>query len=166
MRLKVQRLTAEVFAQYGQVLSLPSKEPTAIVDGGLTYWDDVLVLPDVGGPIGVGYCTVVKRPLTQTQLERHMRTPEFLQPVKGAMIVVVGPPLFLDIPNRLPPLEEFAAFRVEEGQAVALFAGVWHYAPFAVCDPIRLTVMFRAGTSKNDVVVVDLPDGEVFEIDL
>ena len=165
MKVKVQPLTADAFAPFGQILSLPTKSPTAVVDGGLAYWADLIVLPGTHGPVAVGYSHIVKRPFTQDHMERHMATSEYLQPARGNMIVLVGPPMFPDEPGRLPPLDTFAAFLVEEGQAVALSPGTWHYAPFAADKPIGVSVIFNAGTGKDDAVVVPLPDGEVFELD-
>jgi ureidoglycolate lyase len=167
MKLKAQPLSAEAFAPFGQVVSLPTTDPTASVEGGtLDYWADVVTIPDLGGPIGAGYATVVKRPFVQTCAERHMHTPEFLQPAKGDMIVVVGPPLYPENPEQLPPLELFAAFRVAEGQAVIVNPGVWHYAPFAIDNPISFTVLFKAGTSQDDVAFVDFSADGVLEIEI
>jgi ureidoglycolate lyase len=167
MKLKVHPLTAEAFAPFGQVVSLPSGKPTAVVDGGgLTYWADVITVPDLSGALGVGYCTVVSRPFIQTCAERHMHTPEFVQPMKGDMIVVVAPALHPESPRQLPPLREFVAFRVAEGQALVFNPGVWHYAPFAVDRPMCFTVLFKAGTSDDDAVVVDFPAGEALEIEV
>jgi ureidoglycolate lyase len=166
MKVRVRPLDADTFAPFGLVVSPPPGEPTAVVDGALKYWADVVTVPHITEPIGVGYCTVAKRPFIQTCAERHMHTAELLQPMKGAMIVVVGPAVHPEQPRQLPPLDGFAAFRVEEGQAVVLNPGVWHYAPFAVNAPICLTVIFKAGTSQADAIVVDFPAGDILEIEL
>ena len=80
------------------------------------------------------------------------------------MIVAVGPALYPDNPEQLAPLDQFAAFRVPEGQAVTLNPGVWHYAPFAADTPITLTIIFKAGTSQNDVAFVDFSAEDSLEL--
>jgi ureidoglycolate lyase len=167
MKLKVKPLTAETFTQFGQVVSRPSSAPDASVEGGtLDYWADVVTAPDLGGPLGVGFATVIPRPFLQTCVERHMHGPEILQPAFGDMIVVVGPPLYPDEPDRLPPLEQFEAFRVAEGQAVVFNPGVWHYAPFAIDRPVCFTVFLRAGTLTDDAIFVDFSADDILEIEL
>ena len=167
MKVKLQPLSAEAFAPFGQIVSRPTTEPDARVEGGaLHYWADVMVLPPFGGPVGVGYATVAPRPLVQTCAERHMHGPEMMQAAFGDMIVVVGPSLYPDEPDRLPPLEEFRAFRVAEGQAVAYYPGVWHYAPFAIDRPLCLTVLLKAGTIDDDAVFVDFSAYGALEIEI
>ena len=165
MKLKAQPIGASAFALFGQVVSIPQAEPTASLEG-MDFWAGVATLPDLGAAYGVGYATQAKRPFRQTSVERHLKTPELLMPVDGDMIVVVGPPDYLDEPQRLPAPERFVAFRVAEGQGVIFKPGVWHWAPFAVDATIRLLVIFAAGTPQSDAVVVAIPPDGVLEIEL
>jgi ureidoglycolate lyase len=121
---------------------------------------------DVDGGYGIGYATQAKRPFVQTCAERHMQTPELLLPTGGDMIVAIGAPDHLQEPARLPGPARFAAFRVPEGNAIIMKPGVWHWAPFAVDATIRLLVIFKAGTSQNDVTVVDFPREGVLELEV
>jgi hypothetical protein len=41
--------------------------------------------------------------------------------------------------------------------------GVWHWAPFAVKETIRLLVVYTAGTSESDATVVDLAPEQYLE---
>jgi len=164
MKLKVQPLNAEAFAPFGQVISAPDREPTARLEG-MDYWAGVAELPDLGASYGVGYATQAVRPFAQTCAERHMRTPELLFAVGGDMVVAVGPPDHLDEPERLPPPEHFAAFRVPEGVGVIFGPGVWHWAPFAVERTIQLLVIYKAGTAEADGVVAEFAPEDVLNIE-
>jgi len=162
MVLTLQLLTAEGFKSFGEVIAAPKRKPTA-TPPGMEYWADVCRLPLLDRPFGIGYATQEMRPFRQTGAERHMRTPEILLPVKGDMAVIAGPADFPKEPSRLPPLSKFAAFLVPEGQGVMFAPGVWHWAPFAVRDPIAIFVMYATGTAESDGVVVDFPNGEALE---
>ena len=164
MKLTVQSLTAAAFAPFGSVLARPTAAPTAeLSQGELRYWADVVTVPDLGGPIGLGYATLAVRPFVQTCAEQHVHSPEVLQPMGGDMIVVVGPPTPA---GELPPLDRFAAFRVAHDQAVVLKPGVWHYAPFAIDRPMAFTVLLKAGTNRDDAIFAEFPKGEVIELEV
>ena len=74
------------------------------------------------------------------------------------MVVIAAPPMYMDEPERLPPLSEFAAFRIPEGIPILFHPGVWHWAPFAVDKTVALTVGFRKGTSADDAYVCTLDE--------
>lgn len=164
MRLKVQPLTAEAFAPFGQVISPPANEPTARPEG-MEYWAGVAQLPDAGAAYDVGYATQAQRPWVQACAERHRYTAELLYAAGGDMVVVAGPPDYPDEPARLPAAERFVAFRVPEGQGVVFAPGVWHWAPFAVDATLKLVVIYRAGTASDDGVVADFRPEDVLEIE-
>lgn len=164
MKLKVKPLDAAAFAPFGSILARPAATPTAeLGEGELRYWADVVTLPDLGGPVGLGYATLAVRPFVQACAEQHVHSPEVLQPIAGDMIVVVGP---ATAAGDLPPLDRFAAFRVAQDQAVVLKPGVWHYAPFAIDGPMAFTVLLRAGTNRDDAIFADFPAGGVLEIEV
>ena len=165
MKLQAQPLSAEAFAPFGEIVAQPKDAPIASL-AELDYWADVAALPDLGGPLGVGYAALKVCPMVQKSVERHMQTFEVLLPVGGDIVVVVGPADYPSEPGRLPAPESFQAFRVPEGQAVILKAGVWHYAPFAVGGPMSLFVIYKAGTAQNDVTLVGLTPDRVMEVEL
>lgn len=165
MKLKAQPLTAQDFAPFGEIVTLPQhRQPTGSLEG-LDFWADLVPLQNIGAPYGVGYATLDKRPFVQTCAERHMQTQELLHAIGGDMIVVVGPPDYPDEPNRLPPMESFRAFRVPAGDTVIMKPGVWHWAPFAAGGPMRLLVIYKANTGQTDVGYADFPPGKVLEIE-
>jgi ureidoglycolate lyase len=164
MKLKVQSIRDETFAPFGRIVGAPETEPTVRLEG-MDYWAGITSLPDLEGGYSVGYATQAKRPFVQASAERHLRTPELLMPVGGDMVVVVGPADHMGEPERLPDPDRFAAFSVPEGEAVIFGPGVWHWAPFAVDETIRLLVIYAAGTAEGDAVVVDLPPEAVLELE-
>lgn len=83
-----------------------------------------------------------------------MRSSELLIPMSGECLVYVGPPLTPHQPGRLPPLTRFQVFRVRPGQGVLLKSGVWHGAPLAVSEPLRVAVLLPQGTGASDTNVV------------
>jgi ureidoglycolate hydrolase len=165
MVLTAQELSASSFQPFGQVIAAPSRTPTAS-PAGMEYWADVARLPELGRPYAIGYATQELRPFRQSCAERHMKTPELLFVAGGDMVVIVGPADHPSEPSRLPTLAAFAAFRVEEGSGVLFGPGVWHWAPFAVSRPIRLLVVYSAGTAESDAVVADFPGGGYLEVRL
>ncbi len=79
----------------------------------------------------------------------------------GDCLMYVGPPDHADEPLRLPPLERFKVFRLEEGQGVLLGKGVWHGAPMALDTPLKVTVLLLKETGKIDGHVVRFEDTPV-----
>jgi ureidoglycolate lyase len=163
MKLKTQLLSAESFAPFGQIVTQPAAEPMVTLEG-LEYWGDLAQFPDVGDAIGIGYATLRRRPLVQNCAERHMWTSEVFVPLGGDMVVVVGPPEHINEPERLPPLDRFAAFRVAQGQAILMKPGVWHWAPFPLVEQMSFLVFVRQGTAQTDVTISDFPNGATLEI--
>jgi ureidoglycolate hydrolase len=162
MLLSVKALSAEAFKPFGERIAAPKGKPTASLPG-MDYWADLARLPLLERPYGIGYATQDIRPFRQTGAERHMKTPELLLPVRGDMVVIVGPPDNPQEPSRLPPLSRFSAFLVKEGEGVLFAPGTWHWAPFALRRAIGIFVIYSTGTAESDATVVDFPKGEVLE---
>ena len=83
-----------------------------------------------------------------------MHSDELLIPMGGDCLVYVGPPDNLEEPDRLPDLERFRVFRLQDGQGVLLGKGVWHGAPMALDHPLNVTVLLLKDTGKVDGHVV------------
>ena len=164
MKLDVQQIATENFANFGVIVAPENREPTAELEG-MVFWADLANLPNLGKEYGLGYATQAVRPNVQKNCERHMKTPELLLSMGGDMVIVVGLPDYPEEPEKLPAPERFKAFRVPEGVPVLLKPGVWHWAPFAVSDMIRLLVIFASGTSASDAVVKDLEPEQYLEFD-
>ena len=153
VRLHVEPLTAEAFAPFGQVIQQPSAAADA-TGPGWQWWGETLLMAGDSRPYGVGYLHLDPAAPRFDWAERHMRSPEVLIPTGGACLVYVGPPEQPEQPDRLPPLERFRVFRIEEGQGVLLHPGVWHGAPLADGGPLNVVVLLLQGTGATDTSLV------------
>ena len=143
MEITCKKVTAENFASFGRLVSLPVAEPTA---SGKTFkfWSDIAHY-NIDGETEIGLCTVYAQPeISIDQLERHIHTPEILIPVDAPFML----PLMLDDKS----LAEAECFQVDPGEAVVIDDAVWH----GPCIPVGVKecsyfVIFRRGTPHTDV---------------
>ena len=154
VQVKVKRLTAEEFEEFGTVIELPKTSPTFTSDI-LDYWDAVANMGDV--LVDIGYLVVKHRPFEFTKMERHVKTPEGFIPLGGGCsIFPLAPAGGLDKPEATPKPEEIVAFILDGTKGVILKPGVWHWAPFPLGDQAHLLVLLRRGTVKDDLDIKDL----------
>jgi ureidoglycolate hydrolase len=83
-----------------------------------------------------------------------MQASELLLPLGGECLVYVGPPDYLDEPDRMPGLERFRVFGVKQGQGVLLKPGVWHGAPLAFGGQLNVAVLLLKDTGAMDTSLV------------
>ncbi len=153
MQLTIEALTGPTFAPFGEIIQRPAQASTAS-GPGWQWWGETTLLAGDGRPFGIGYLQLQPVGLRFDWAERHMRSQELLVPIGGDCVVYVGPPEFPDEPARLPSLERFRAFRVQEGQAVLLHPEVWHGAPLAIDSPLNVVVLLFEQTGSVDTSVV------------
>jgi ureidoglycolate lyase len=153
MKLKIEDLSVEAFAPFGEVITPPAR-PQDAQGSGWTWWGENHVM--VGGDrnYAIGYLDLQPAELSFDWAERHMYSDELLIPMGGDCLVYVGPPDNPQEPDRLPPLERFRVFRLRQGQGVLLGKGVWHGAPMALDKPLNVTVLLLKDTGKVDGHVV------------
>lgn len=163
MKLKVQELDNESFADFGHVISKSIRRPDHSCSE-YDWWADLAVFNKIDKRYGIGLALVKKQELRQSRSERHMKTPEFFLPVGGDMFIIVGPPDYPEEPDRLPDLTRFKAFKMQQGEAVILKPGVWHYVPMPMKNKVHMFVIFSEGTSKDDLFEEDFPAGEFLEL--
>lgn len=136
-------LTAESFANFGQVVTSPGDPPLA-EDPTFRFWSDVANYLVVG-ETEIGLCTVFSTEGRDvTWMERHERTPELLIPIDA--------PFILPVMRSDERADSVEAFRVNIGEAVVIGQNVWHSA----CQPVDTDeatyfVIFRRGTPAEDV---------------
>lgn len=148
MKIVTQSTVKNEFAGYGEVIKSPEGNPTS-QDLTYKFWSN-LGNYFIDGQTEIGICTVYKQKANIISgVERHLKTPEILIPI--------------DSPFVLPLLKEgdgeknMVAFRVEVGEAVVIYEGVWHGA----CLPINTEaasyfVIFRLNTPHEDVIKKDI----------
>lgn len=89
LQIKVQKLTPEAFAPYGQVLDLPATQEGAVTSDRFTFWPKLTEYVCDSGRFQIGVSTLYKRPFRMCDFERHYHTQEFMIPLNGDMIIVL-----------------------------------------------------------------------------
>ena len=151
--IKAEKLTAENFRPFGEVIGPQATKPTVSTDI-LSFWDLVAELRTRDAE--VGYLIVKYRPFTFGKMERHVKTTEMFVPMGSCSIFPLAPASRLDDPEATPSLEEVRAFVMDGTAAVLLKEGVWHWAPFPLTELGTYLVLLRKGTVESDLDIKDL----------
>jgi len=133
-RLRVVPVTAEQYAQFGEVLTV---DPASRLPVGM-YGDSVEVYRPgnftAEAPIEFLLTRAKVRPFTVRWLERHMELEQTFIPLSGDPFVQVVARPEAEEENGLPALRELRAFLVPGDVAVKLHVGTWHEVPFPLVD--------------------------------
>ncbi len=160
MNLKIEDLTPDAFAPFGEVITQPTRAKDAS-GPGWTWWGQNHLLAGGERNYAIGYLDLQPAELSFDWAERHMHSDELLIPMGEDCLVYVGPPDYPDEPDHLPDLERFRVFRLRKGQGVLLGKGVWHGAPMAIDQPLNVTVLLLKDTGAVDGYVVRFEDTPV-----
>ena len=147
--ITVEPLSAEAFAPFGRVVGMPDREPDATGEPW-RWWADTAALAPADGSYTVGYLEIDRGVAAFDWAERHIESEELVVPVRGRLLVYVGPAGQGDDPAR----DRFRVFEVRPGEAVVLANGVWHGAPLAGDGSATAIVLLLEGTGANDTQVV------------
>jgi ureidoglycolate lyase len=160
MKLKIEDLTVESFAPFGEVIAQPARGQDAQGPGWM-WWGENHLMAGGDRKYAIGYLDLQPAELSFDWAERHMHSDELLIPMGGDCLVYVGPPDHPDEPTHLPSLERFRVFRLHQGQGVLLGKGVWHGAPLALDKPLNVTVLLLKDTGQVDGHVVKFDETPV-----
>jgi len=160
MKLKMEDLTPDTFAPFGEVITQPARTKDAS-GPGWTWWGQNHVLTGGDRNYAIGYLDLQPAEPTFDWAERHMYSDELLIPMGEDCLVYVGPPDHPDEPDRLPELERFRVFRLRKGQGFLLGKGVWHGAPMALDKPLNVAVLLLKDTGSVDEHLVRFEDTPV-----
>lgn len=148
-------LTAEAFAPFGEVLTVPAAPGReyfvrALANGRPATWPSLsLTLRERSS-----------EPLTVTQMERHAFSSQRFVPLGPARWLV------LVVPHAAaggPDMARTAALVAGPGQGVTYGADVWHHGLTVLAAPARFAVfMWRDGTTDDEEFV----DVEPFTVEL
>jgi ureidoglycolate hydrolase len=97
-------------------------------------------------------------------LERHVKTPEILVPIKGDFILPVATAGYLLDQTEIPEASGVEAFLVRSNQAVVMEKGVWHTAPIPIGKETVFFVIFKKETTKQDAVFRKLRNNETVKV--
>ena len=160
--LKMEFLSEEIFADYGQVIQNSFEGKVPFLRESFFNHYAALAFLNCEGPVEFGITRFNKRPLIVDKLEQHAKTPEFLYAIDDDFIIPVAP-IILKGAEEWPDVDRIKAIRVKQGDGIIFKRGFWHWAPFpATRQNSSVLVGFKAGTAENDIVIKELET--IFEI--
>ncbi len=135
-----------------QRVTLPTR-PSDVGNEVGDHWAGVAVMR-IEGEVDVGVMRVRQRPTKYDSMERHLRTPELIVALDGAVLL----PVSVDAESGDgPDIDRLRVLRVDQGSGVLLERGVWHAIPFPLDAPVNCLVVFRRNTASDDLEVKSLP---------
>ncbi len=138
--IKVQKLTPEAFAPFGEVLTTEGREAGGNPASHLWY-PQVVVLND---PTSINLMRVLQHDFVLKDFEAHDHTTENLIALDGDLIVGMAPAGELKAEN-------VQAFYIPCGLGISLKPSVWHAVPFAVGKDVMSVCIFKNNTSHDDI---------------
>ena len=143
--IKIQPLTAEVFAPFGDVLDTSGAPDMLINQGMCGRYHDRAQLDFVGGRAGISLFKAKPRelPLKLDMVERHPDGSQAFLPMSEKSFLVVVAPDDGGKPGQ--PI----AFKTKPGQGVNFHSGVWHGVLTPLSEPGLFAVVDRIGEGPN-----------------
>ena len=159
-QIKVEALTKEAFAPFGQYYTMDKPEGHALCGEIHKFFPDRLTN---AGYSNIGYSPIlVKKPekMLITAVEYHTTTAEMILPLNDDMILHVAP-----ASAGTPVPDETKAFLVPKHTLIKMNAAIWHLAPLpANVDELAAMIILPECTYANDCTVVELKEEEQFEL--
>jgi ureidoglycolate lyase len=152
--LRVEALTREAFAPFGDVLEPASAQTVYEINAGTAQRFHALARVDIAGDDGDAVISLFRAqprqlPFTVAALERHPLGSQAFMPLGSAPYLVVVAP---------DPASTPRAFLAREGQGVNYHRGTGHHALLALERESDFLVVDRAGTAANcDEVTLAAP---------
>ncbi|MGQ7960461.1 ureidoglycolate lyase [Pseudomonas sp. SP16.1] len=145
--LRVEPLTREAFAPFGEVIETAGATSFAINAGTTTRYHDLARIETAGDASRVLLSLFEGQawhaPIEIRLLERHPLGSQAFYPVDGAcMLIVVAPPGELDE-------SQIRAFVSAPDQGVNYARGTWHHPLLCLERPGRFLVVDRGGAGPN-----------------
>jgi ureidoglycolate lyase len=160
--VKAEAITNENFAPFGLFYTMDAPKGYALCGELHRFFPDRMV---ADSNHRVGYSPIlVKKPekMIITQQEYHTTTWEMILPMNDDMILHCAPA------SAGTPVGDLAkAFLVPKNTLVKMNAAIWHLAPLpATKDELAAMIILPECTYANDCTVVDLPEDQIFQIEL
>jgi ureidoglycolate lyase len=142
IKLTPEKLTAEKFSPFGEVLSIENKEFITINDGYANKYPDLAKIDtqEENGETSVHIFVAKKRPfpLQITMLEKHpFFSQTFIPKGDTPFVVVVSPPA------EKPIIENIRVFISNGDQGISYSRGVWHFPLISINDNSQFIVIDR-----------------------
>ena len=141
-------LTAEAFAEFGDVMTRDTAEQRVINDGTTTRYHDLAKI-DVADEDGCAIVNVfhgigVELPLRLRLMERHPIGSQAFWPLSDEPFLIVVAPA-----GPAPGLDDLRAFHVPAGTGVNYAKGVWHHPLISAYVASDFLVIDRGGDGDN-----------------
>jgi ureidoglycolate hydrolase len=162
LTVKAKKLTTSSFSKFGKVADTYTVLPLVETEN-LKFWTTIATYT-VDGETEIALCHVKKSVDFVGLLERHVKTPEILVPIKGDFILPVAPAGNLEDLTEIPEASGVEAFLVRSNQAVVMEKGVWHTAPIPIGKETSFFVIFKKETTKQDAVFKKLRNDETVRV--
>lgn len=145
--MKIERLTGEAFAPFGEVITVEGAHHYPINDGTTERFHDLAVIDvsDHGGnPLINLFRSKPRRlPFEIRTMERHpFGSQAFIPLSRRPYLVIVATPGEFDE-------RTLRVFLAENGAGVNYAKGVWHHGLFALCEESDFIVIDRGGPGLN-----------------
>jgi ureidoglycolate lyase len=145
--MKIEKLTREAFAPFGDLIALTGAHHYPINNGTTERFHDLALIDvsDQGGKALVSLFRSKPRslPFEIRIMERHpLGSQTFIPLTKLPYLVIVA---------ASGPFDErtVRVFRAERGEGVNYAKGVWHHGLFALCQESEFIVIDRGGPGDN-----------------
>ena len=141
--LKVEPLTSEAFAEFGDVIAADAARKVFAINQGSTQRYHALATVDLAGghaAISLARAQPFALPFTVAMLERHPLGSQAFIPLNGTRWVVV----VATSPDALP-----RAFLADRGKGVQYHRGTWHHPLIALDQGGDFLIVDRVGAGDN-----------------
>ena len=151
IKLIPEKLTVENFANFGEVVTIQSKESRTINDGYAEKYADIASLDtsEDQGQTSVHIFVAKSRqfPLQISMLEKHpFFSQTFIPRHSSPFLVVVAPPA------KTPSIENLRAFITNGEQGINYSRGVWHFPLISMDDNSQFIVIDRKHNEDLDTI--------------
>ena len=147
-KLKVEPLTKEAFAGFGQVIETEGSKHFMINNGSTERYHRLaeveLGRADDKAIISIFRANRLEYPLAIKMLERHPQGSQAFVPMQGQRFLIVVAP-----PAGTPSANEIRAFISNGRQGVNYGMGVWHHPILALEDASDYLIVDRTGEGNN-----------------
>ena len=153
--VKVQKLTPEAFAKFGKVICTQDREHET--NPGVHDWYVKQASIEGCADVSINLLTVKERENVVKKFERHEHTKEVCFPLTGGIVVPC-------LPAGEVTLDRLEAFYVPAGMGLCFDENVWHFAPHPLSGEVVCAIIFRHGTSFDDLIFEELPEEAGFTL--
>ncbi|MDC7227742.1 MAG: ureidoglycolate lyase [Spirochaetales bacterium] len=148
--MQIEKLTAESFKDFGQVLTMA--QVPKVTDDKEFDWYDTAGGIELNEKCCTGMLVCRPRPKKVVKMECHTKTSEVLVALNGDTVFAAAP-----AGDSLENNDNVKAFLLRQGTSVVMKTATWHWIPFPMAEEdARIMVLFRDGTGADDLNFKDL----------